>query len=410
MNSTLRQIPLFAPLAEEDLQQLEAILRPLELPPGELFIKEGERGDRLFIILDGQLEVIKALGLPGERVLAERGAGEFIGEMSLLESEGLRTASVRTMTRVKLLEMTRADFDELLLRRPILAIGMLRELSLRLHQIEDATIEELREKNLQLTQAYQELKAAQAQIIEKEKMERELQVARKIQESMLPRRLPQLVGFDFGARMLPARVIGGDLFDFIPYDSDHLGIVIGDVSDKGVPAALFMALTRSLLRAESSRAASPAQVLRQVNHHLLQMNEAGMFITMLYGILKRETSEFVYARAGHELPHVFDPNGGLYVPEIEQGHVLGVFPHPELDRQSLTIPPGGTLLLYTDGATDARSADGEFFGVKRLEEAARANLVGTAQQMCDGLLDEILSFQGPHSQFDDITLLAIRAH
>jgi Serine phosphatase RsbU, regulator of sigma subunit len=118
-----------------------------------------------------------------------------------------------------------------------------RVLSLRLEQHQNRTIRDLQEKNLQLTQAYEQLKAAQAHLIEKEKMERELEVARGIQQSMVPRKLPHLPGFDFGARMMPARAVGGDFFDFIPLSESTLGIVIGDVSDKGVPAALFMALT-----------------------------------------------------------------------------------------------------------------------------------------------------------------------
>ena len=121
-------------------------------------------------------------------------------------------------------------------------------LSSRLDQTQNRTILDLEEKNLQLTQAYDSLKAAQQQVIEKEKMELELNVARGIQQSMVPRTRPNLPGFDFGARMIPARAVGGDFFDFIPLDENALGIVIGDVSDKGVPAALFMALTSNLVR------------------------------------------------------------------------------------------------------------------------------------------------------------------
>src|SRR5207302_6921336 len=135
-------------------------------------------------------------------------------------------------------------------------------------EAENRTIRDLQEKNLQLTQAYERLKLAQAQLIEKEKIEKELEVARGIQESMVPRKLPQLPGFDFGARMLPARAVGGDFFDFIPLNDGALGIVIGDVSDKGVPAALFMALTSNLLRAEAQRGSSVSDALLHVHRQL----------------------------------------------------------------------------------------------------------------------------------------------
>ena len=150
------------------------------------------------------------------------------------------------------------------------------------------------------------LKAAQAQIIEKEKLEQELRTARRIQQSILPMELPRLPGYDFGATILSARTVGGDLYDFIPLGEGRLGIAVGDVSDKSVPAAIFMALTRSLLRAEATRSVvrppSPRQALQRVNKLLLDMNDAGMFVTLLYGILDGPRRTFSYPRAGHELP------------------------------------------------------------------------------------------------------------
>jgi sigma-B regulation protein RsbU (phosphoserine phosphatase) len=406
----VEQVPLFASLPDGELQYLVEILHQSSLPSNTVLFHEGEPGDRLYIVLKGRVEVVKALGTAEERVLNLLHPGDFVGEMGLIDPDGLRTASVRTCEPVQLLEMKHADFDALFQRRPALAYEMTRVLVLRLRAAEDATIRDLREKNRQLAQAYAELQAAQAQIIEKEKLERELQVAQQIQESILPRTLPGLAGFNFGAQMVPARAVGGDLFDFVPLDSGALGIVIGDVSDKGVPAAIFMALTHSLLRAEAHRAALPGEVLARVNRHLLEMNDEGMFVTVLYGVLDPARGDFAYARAGHEMPFLFDAQGQARELDHDLGQPLGILPAPSLDEQTIAIPLGGTLLMYTDGATDATAAQGERFGMERLRETVRTHLGCSSQAVCGQVLHAINEYQGAHPQTDDVTLVAIQAN
>lgn len=404
----LSQVPLFAALPAKEIELLASTLRECEIAQDTVMFREDEPADRFYILLDGQLEIIKALGTPDQKLLGVRGPGSFIGEMGLLSANGRRTASVRARTPLKLLEMTRADFDALLHREPMLAYEMMRVLSARLHELENMTIIDLREKNRQLTEAYEELKAAQTQIIEKEKLERELEVAREIQQSILPRRLPTVAGFDFGARMAPTRAVGGDFFDFIRLDGDQLGIVIGDVSDKGVPAAIFMALTSSLLRAEAIHASSPREALRSVNRQLLEVNDTGMFVTVLYGVLNISTRKFTYVRAGHELPILFDATGELSALPPGAGQPLGLLRDPVLDEQKLTLAPQSTLLLYTDGVTDATSAQNEFFGLERLHDAVRGKRTCPAPAICDQLFEEITEFCCGMPQHDDITLLAVQ--
>jgi serine phosphatase RsbU (regulator of sigma subunit) len=405
----IEHVPLFASLPPNEQEHLAEVLSPSERAPDSVLIREGELGDRLYVILEGQLEVVKALGTAEERVLNVLDAGDFVGEMGLIDPEGLRTASVRTCTSVRLLELSHADFDALFRRRPDLGYELTRVLVLRLREAEDATIRDLREKNRQLALAYEELQSAQAQIIEKEKLERELQVAREIQVSILPRELPLVKGFSFGARMVPARAVGGDLFDFIPLEGGRIGVVIGDVSDKGVPAAIFMALTRSLLRADAHRNASPSETLRHVNRHLLEMNDAGMFVTVLYGVLDPARRDFVYARAGHEMPFVLDAEGGALELDRGLGQPLGILPAPDLDERAIAFPARGTLLMYTDGATDASGAGEARFGLGRLQGAIRAGLQGAAQGVCDRVLEAIVEFQGESPQMDDVTLVAVQA-
>jgi serine phosphatase RsbU (regulator of sigma subunit) len=405
--SFLQDISLFASLEPAELQAIAQCMRLIDLPSGAFLFHEGDIGDRFYIILSGQLEVIKALGSPEERLIHVRGAGEFIGEMSLFDPSSQRSAAVRAQTQSQVLEMCHDSFQELLQTHPLLAYQVTRELSLRLRASDDATIQDLREKNRQLAEAYEALKAAQAQVIEKEKLERELQLARKIQQSMLPQVLPSMPGFSFGARMVPARAVGGDLFDFIPLSRDRLGIMIGDVSDKGVPAALFMALSRSLVRAEALRSASPAEVLHRVNYHLASMNLAGMFVTMLYGVLHRTQRTFSYARGGHEMPLLYDGHAAQITIGMDRGMLVGLFPEITLDEQTVTLPPRGTLFLYTDGATDAVDASGERFMFERLQPSVQAELGVPAQDLCDRVLAAIQAYSGDTPQADDITLVAV---
>lgn len=406
----LKHVPLFVSLPPGELADMAASLQETRYSAGAVLFREGDYGDRFYIVLDGCIAIVKALGSDDERLLGRRGAGEFVGEMSLLSQDGLRTASVRVEAEARVLELTRADFNGLLHRYPLLAYEMLRVLSLRLRESHDAAIRDLHEKNARLAQAYADLQAAQARIIEQETLERELRLAREMQESMLPRALPHLGGFDIGARMIAAHMVGGDFYDAFPLGPNRLGVVIGDVSGKGMPAALFMALVSSLLRAEAQRSdTTPEQALRIVNRHLLSRDAHSMFVTVLYGVLCRETREFAFVRAGHEMPLLVAADGALLTPEMGRGHVLGLFPNPVLDMQTVQLPPGGTLLLYTDGVNEAMDAHSQLFGSERIAAIVRGARTASAQQLCDQLVQAVTAYRGLAAQADDITLVAMRA-
>lgn len=405
----ISSVPLFQSLPPEEIEQLARAMQEVELPAGTQLFKEGEHGSTFYIVLSGQVAIIQSQGTENERVLALRGSGEFIGEMSLLNRSGLRTAGARTASDARLLVLTRQDFDDLLFRSPTIAYEMLHVLSVRLTQAHSIAMLEMEEKNRQLARAYAELQAAQEQIIQKEIIEHELLQAREIQRSMLPTVMPKVKGFDVGACIQPARMVGGDLFDLIPLDADHLGVVICDVSGKGTPAALFMALTRSLLRAYACPEDSPEEVIYNVNRHLLGMNARGLFVTVIYGILERKTRTFRYVRAGHERPVLLDPDGGLTETPMGAGQVLGIFPRPTVETLTVTIPPGHTLLLYTDGVNEARSPDGSFFGLEGLAALAPSLSGLSAQESCEKLLKGLDRFRGTAPQADDITVIALQA-
>ncbi len=382
----------------------------VDLPAGQLVFAEGEPGDRFYLVREGSVEVVKALDTAEARRLATRGPGEYFGEMSLLDPVGLRTATVRTLTSAQLLSLSRSDFNHLLQTHPTLAYEMVRTLALQLRDNNNATISDLRRKNTELAAAYLELQAAQAQIIEKEKLEQELRTAKRIQQSILPAELPRVPGYDCGALMVPARSVGGDLYDFIPLGRGWLGIAVGDVSDKGVPAAIFMALTRSLLRAEVTRAASPRRALERVNRLLLDMNQDGMFVTLLYGILDAAQRTFTYVRAGHELPLLVRSSGEAGLLERGRGAPLGLFEQVGLDEQVTALRPGDTLLIYSDGATDATDNRDALYGAERLFASATAAVgAASAQGFCDALWTGIDAHRGGALQADDVTLVALRA-
>jgi sigma-B regulation protein RsbU (phosphoserine phosphatase) len=399
-------LPLFAALPPDELARLTGTLREMALDAGALLFHEGDEGHSCFIVLDGEIGILRAMER-GERLLAVQTAGQLFGEGSLLHPDHRRTAGARALTSARLLEITRQDFEALLARHPSFAYELLRQMSFQLRAANDATINDLQEKNRQLTRAYEELQAAQSQLIEKEKLEHELQMAREMQEQSLPRRMPNLPGFSFGARLAPARLVSGDFFDFIELDADRVGIVVGDVCGKGVPAAFFTAQTRSLLRGEAGRAVAPAAALREVNRHLLEMSAPGMFVTMVYGVLDRRTREFVFVRAGHELPLLSDGCGRAAYIGRGLGHPLGILPEPALEEHTSTLPPGATLLIYTDGVTEAMDARGSQFGATLLR--ATAGLPQPSPQaLCDHLLDTIRAFHGDAPQDDDVTLVAVR--
>jgi len=404
----ISQIPLFSELPPQEITHLSQTLHIHEFPAQEVLIQEGLSDDRCYIIVEGQVEIVKSLGDSGERFLGLEERNSLLGEMSLFSKEGKHTASVRAHTPVRALEVTREDIDALLHRWPLFAYELTRLLSQRLEQSENLTILELQEKNRQLTQAYNDLKAAQAQIIEKERLEKELEVARQIQLSILPQELPSLPHYDFGALMIPARAVGGDFYDFIPLDQSRLGIVVGDVSDKGIPSALFMAMSYSLIRAEAHRNATPGETLLAVNHLLMEMNTSDMFVTVLYGLLDCSSGEFRYARAGHPQPIILDSHGELVELGNNLGQVLGLFDEPRLDEQRVVLPNGGEMLVFSDGLTEAINPLGEDFEEVRLQRALHGLLYQPAQTLCESLWDEMMAFCLPTPQQDDFTLVCIK--
>src|SRR5512135_2114158 len=277
------QIPLFHDIPADELLRMIKELPIETYEPGTYLFRDGDPGENLYVVRDGTLEVVLAADSPDEMLLKVCGPGEYVGEMGLILADGRRTATVRARTKTLTWVMSRAKFEEALQRWPTIAYAMVNILSERLDATNDSTFRDLTEKNHALQKAYDELKAAQVQLIEKERLERELKVAADIQLSILPDVLPTVPGFDFGARILPARRVGGDFYDVFILDELRTGVVIGDVADKGVPAALFMARAHALIMAEADSSTSPGDVLRHTNGHITRLQKSAQFVTALYG-------------------------------------------------------------------------------------------------------------------------------
>ena len=409
MTNLLARIPFFTTLPEDELERLASELEVVNLKSGEILFREGDPGQLLYIVIKGDLEILKAPGTEDELILNTIHEGEYIGEMSLITGAP-RTASVRAHNGdAVLLSMNRNHLNDLLHRHPELASAMVTVLSQRLDNTNIATFRDLTEKNHQLQKAYDELKAAQEQLIEKERMEKELQVAANIQMSILPDILPSADGYDFGGRILPARQVGGDFYDVFELGEDKFGILIGDVADKGVPSAIFMARAHALIIAEADAATQPGDVLRMANGHITRFEKTTQFVTALFGILDIKTGHFSYARAGHEPPLLLTADGEVQRLPHKPGMALGLWEDILLDENSLTLPKGSLLIMFTDGMTDCRNPKGEPFGLDRIKKTL-ANLSKiNAQTGCNELFDTLMSYQSGSKQDDDVTLVAVHA-
>jgi serine phosphatase RsbU (regulator of sigma subunit)/anti-sigma regulatory factor (Ser/Thr protein kinase) len=245
----------------------------------------------------------------------------------------------------------------------------------------------------------------QAEAKERERFEQELKVAALIQQTLLPKSVPASVGWDVGAFYRPARAVGGDFYDFVAFDDTRLGVLIGDVTDKGVPAALVMATCRAMLRSVSQQHSSPSAILAEVNDALVEEIPSGMFVTCLYAIIDTEMGEVVYANAGHNLPYV---RTGVEVLELRAtGMPLGLMPGMAYEEKRYTMAAGQVLVLTSDGITEAHNPQGEMYGFPRLMRTV-AGCAADAD-MITVVVDDLEAFTGEGSeQEDDITLVVVR--
>jgi sigma-B regulation protein RsbU (phosphoserine phosphatase) len=247
----------------------------------------------------------------------------------------------------------------------------------------------------------------QTESTERQRLERELEVARGIQHSFLPQQLPQLPGWDLAACYRAARQVGGDFYDLIPLKSKKWGIVIADVADKGVPAALFMALSRTLIRAAAFSRDDPGTTLTRVNELLLSDSRSDLFVTAWFGVWDPETGVIEYSSAGHNPPLVIHADG--HSEELKsKGIALGVIETVTLEKKQKTLGPGDVLVAYTDGATEARRSDDTEFGMIGLQSTVTSVRQHSAIAIIDRIVQAIDTFTAGEAQFDDQTLVVLK--
>jgi serine phosphatase RsbU (regulator of sigma subunit) len=418
---TLRDMPLFNGFDEQDFERLIGSVKPQHLSSGEVLFDQGDTSNEGYIIIDGELEVVGHLnGMDVQ--LGVRGAGEMIGEMALIDSSP-RSAMVRA-TKPSIVAAINEDvFYTLLHRNATLAVEMLRRGTASLRNTSQRMIARLEAKNAELTRAYEDLKQAQDELIYLNRIQEEMTVARRIQKQFLPATLPQLPGWQLAALNRGAQAVGGDFFDVINLPGNHLGLVVADVCGKGVPAALFVALTRSLLRS-ASQAPWIAQhgvgananiedllsaALWFTNDYIAREHgESGIFITMFYGILNPETGILSYVNAGHNPPLIFDATGEI-VQELESETLpLGIIESQIYEVSRIQLAPGHTLVSFSDGVTEAMNVLGEPYGDEQFVNILRANIAQSADELLRTVIADVDRYAAGAPQADDITLLLLK--
>jgi serine phosphatase RsbU (regulator of sigma subunit) len=405
--STLAHIPLFSKLTPEEWELFETRGQLREYPAGAFLFREGDAAQSFWLILTGAVEVIKSWGSGEERQLLVMQPGDFIGELGVVHQNHRRTASARAMGAVQAFEVPLAMLERLLRSQSNLALPILREAVARFLKTENAAIQDLIEKNIQLAQSLQDLKAAQAQIIQQEKLEHELSMARRIQESFLPHSPLRLPGWDMHISWKPAHQVSGDFYDFIPLPGGRTAVVVGDVAGKGMPAALVMAVSRSIIRASVSRGGEAGELLAQINELLVEEMPPAMFVTAFLALWDPNSGEIAYANAGHCLPVHYD--SGECRELRARGMPLGLLPGMVYEANQTVLAPGSWVLFYSDALSEAHTPQGELFGMERLHQSVRqAGGAGSAAEIVAHMSGVHTAFTGGQDEpEDDLTMISL---
>ena len=238
-------------------------------------------------------------------------------------------------------------------------------------------------------------------------LQNELDLASSTQQSILPKVFPKTPGYQVFAHMEPARNVGGDFYDVIRLEDGRVGLAIADVSDKGVPAALFMMSSRTLLKGAAIGSPDPGDAIREVNELLYEENESLMFVTVLYSIYDPASGEFTYSNGGHDAPLLVRSDGTSQLLALTGGVALGIVPDVRFPSRTVQLEPGDTVVFYTDGVTEAMNGDGEQFGLQRMRDVYAANPPKDSEQAARSVFDAVRAFVGDTPQSDDITCLAL---
>ena len=340
-----------------------------------LFNKD-DKADKIFYIQKGQLKLVEINKVAGK--------GEIIGETGIFSPFHKRTLSAVCETDLEVFAIDQEKIIKVLYRNPNLLLGLL-QLSIKRFSV-----------NLKET------------ITEKEWIESELKIARSIQASMLPTKFPERKDIDIFAIMEPAREVGGDFYDFFFIDKNKICMIIGDVSGKGITAALFMVISKTLLKTESLRGLEPGEILYRVNNLLYPDNEECMFVTVFCSILDIKTGELRYANAGHNPPLLYTASDGFEFMDVNKGFVLAGMNNVKFASEKIYLKHDDVIFLYTDGVTEAMNPDKKQFSNNRLLQTLLKIKEKNARICIEGVREDVRSFVEEEPQSDDITMIALK--
>ena len=398
----------FAGLEKETLDAIRDVAERRDYPPKTTLCHQGEIEHTFYVVVKGNVAISQVMEDGNERILGMIGPNGYFGEMGLID-DAPRMANCITLTPTTVLEVTEELFDKFVEASPVLAYAILQRILSNARQIDKMNIDELRNKNEALEKAYKDLKEAQAKIIEKERLERELELASDVQRSLLPGDLPQFDDYQFAAYLEPARQVGGDFYDVMELDEEHIGVLIADVADKGFHAALFMAVTRTLFLQAGQRSLSPAEVATAVHQGMLDVATTDdTFLTAFYGVLHRPSGKLTYVRAAQDRPLHVRPDVPVQ-PLMGNGRFLGMMEGLVLKEFDIQLQSGDRLVMFSDGVVDAVNPQGDRYGGERLETAVQQGVHLNATQLVKHIVDDVDRFQQEAAPFDDLTLLILEA-
>lgn len=417
--------PIFARFDPSSLLAVAARCRFATYPAGATVMREGDPGSYALVILDGEVDVFVALPT-GQVQMATLGRNRIIGELGVF-TDMPRTASVVARTDLVVVRIEQDSLMQLSAEYPSIGLAIIRELGGRLagmnrslayltHAAEalgrdeyDAVLlDELTSQPGELAAFAQAFSGMAAEIRNKQKRREEMQAAAEIQQSILPPPLARegpAERVDLHAEMHPAREIGGDFYDYFLIDANRIAITVADVSGKGIPASLFMAVSRTVMRSVTS-ARDMSSGMAEANRLLATQNTASMFVTMFHGVLDLSSGVLRYCNAGHNPPYLLHAQGGRTTLNAT-GIPFGIDPDMPYRIAETVIEPGDTLFLFSDGITEAFNPEGEEFGTARLEAALENGRNRGAAELVAGVLGATRAFTGTAEQSDDITCLAL---
>jgi sigma-B regulation protein RsbU (phosphoserine phosphatase) len=392
----------------------------------EALIRQGDVSDAAFLLLGGEVEILVETHY-GPVHLARRGCNTLLGELGAF-AKLPRTATVRALEPVRALRIERDELLQIGRANPDLLLAIIQQLgehtgtvnralgfytnalaALERPDFDPAILDALLNPTPEMVNFARTFRSMAEQITLRRRQHDEMTSAASIQRAMLPPPLPRdSCGGKVAlhATMRPAREIGGDFYDYFPIGEDRLGIVIGDVSGKGVPASLFMAMTRTIIRLVARQDDDLAAGIGRANALLSADNDSAMFVTLIYGVLDIPSGGFTYCNCGHNPPLVVRADGSRERLTLT-GLPLGVMPDAAYATREIVLAPGDRLVLYTDGITEASTEDGAEFGEARLEAAVDALRHAAPLAMVDGIVERVDAFAAGAPQADDITCLAL---